>query len=106
VDDLQVFFTLAAHSGWSCPKGTGQHVTVGGAAAILLSDFAGRQQQVCVPGWRGLQMKTTLTTRANAAAPDPAGPHGVLAYTRMLHPLGTDPAHWTATALRLSVVRA
>jgi hypothetical protein len=100
VDDLQVFFTPAAHSGWSCPQGTGQHVTVGGAAAILLSDFAGRQQQVCVPGWRGLQMETTLTARKNAPAPDPAGPGGVLAYTRMLHPLGTDPAHWTASLLR------
>jgi hypothetical protein len=75
-------------------------VTVGGAAAVLLSDFGHRQQQVCVPSWRGLQVETTLTARENASPPDPAGPHGVLAYTRMLHPLGTDPAHWTARLLR------
>ncbi len=100
VDDLQVFFTPAAHSGWSCPQGTGQHVTVGGAAAILVSDFGGRQQQLCVPNWRGLQLETTLTTPGNATPPDPAGPHGVLAYTRLLHTLGTNPARWTARLLR------
>lgn len=100
VDVLQLYVTPAAHSGWSCPKGAGQHVTVGGVAAILVSSRFDRRQQLCVPGWRGLQVAATLAPRDNVPAPDPAGPHGVLAYARMLHPLGPDPAHWTAKPLR------
>ena len=101
VDDLQVYVTPAVHSGWSCPKGTGQHVTVGGVAAILVSSAADRrEQQLCVPSWRGLQVEATLAARENAPAPDPAGPRGVLAYARMLHPIGPSPAHWTASPLR------
>lgn len=101
VDDIQILATQAAHSGWSCPRGTGRHVTVDGAAAVLVSSPpSGQQQQVCIPDWHGLQVEVILNARDNAPAPDPAGPHGVLAYARMLHPLGPDPAHWTADPLR------
>jgi len=71
------------------------------AAAVLVSSpRSGRQQQVCIPDWHGLQVEVILNARDNAPAPNPAGPHGVLAYARMLHPLGPDPAHWTADPLR------
>jgi hypothetical protein len=101
VDDLQVYVTQAAHSGWSCPKGSGQHVTVDGVAAVLVdSPAASREQRLCIPDWRGLQVEVLLAARENAPAPDPTGPYGVLAYARMLHPLGPDPAHWTANPLR------
>ncbi len=101
VDDLQVYVTQATHSGWSCPQGTGQHVTVDGVAAVLVdSPAARREQQLCIPDWRGLQVEVLLAAREDAPAPNPTGPHGVLAYARKLHPLGPDPAHWTANPLR------
>ncbi len=101
VDEIQIYATQAAHSGWSCPQGTGQHVTVDGVAAVLVdSAAAGREQQLCIPDWRGLQVQVILTARQTAPAPNPTGPHGVLAYARLMHPLGPDPAHWTANLLR------
>jgi hypothetical protein len=101
VDEVEIFAAPAAHSDFSCPQGTGQHVTVDGAAAVLeYSPAHGRDQQLCIPGLHGLRVLVWLTARDNAPAPNPAGPHGVLAYARLLHPLGPDPAHWTADPLR------
>jgi hypothetical protein len=100
VEEVQIYATQAGHGDWSCPRGTGQHVTVDGAAAILLSSAAQREQQLCIPNWRGLQVQVILAARQTAPAPDPTGPHGVLAYARLLYPLGPDPAHWTASLLR------
>jgi hypothetical protein len=100
VDEVQIYATQAAHGGWSCPRGTGRHVTVGGAAAILLVSAAQRGQQLCIPDWRGLQVQVILAARQTAPTPDPTGPHGVLACARLLCPLGPDPAHWTASLLR------
>jgi hypothetical protein len=61
VDDLQVSASPAAHSDWSCPRGAGQHVTVDGVAAVLVtSPRSKRQQQLCIPDWRGLQVEFLL----------------------------------------------
>jgi hypothetical protein len=76
-------------------------VTVGGVAAVLVtSPRLARQQQLCIPDWHGLQVEFLLAARQGAPAPSPTGPHGVLAYARTLHPLGPDPANWTANPLR------
>jgi hypothetical protein len=98
VDEVQIVAAPAAHSGISCSRATGQHVTVGRVAAVIYS--AGPEQQLCIPDWRGLRVLVILTARQTAPAPDPTGAHGVLAYARTLHPLGPDPAHWTANPLR------
>jgi hypothetical protein len=101
VDEVQIFAAPAAHSDFSCPQGAVQHMTVDGAAAVLeYSPAHGRDQQLCIPDWRGLRVLVWLTARDNAPAPNPTGPHGVLAYARLLHPLGPDAAHWTANLLR------
>jgi hypothetical protein len=101
VDQVQIFATPAAHSDFSCPQGTGQHVTVDGAAAVLeYSPAHGRDQQLCISDSHGLRVLVWLTARANAPAPNPTGPHGVLAYARLLHLLGPDAARWTANLLR------
>ncbi len=97
--DLQVFATPAAHGDFSCAQGTGQHVTVEGAAAVVYP-ATGPEQQLCIPDWRGLRVLVILSVRQNAPPPDPTGPHGVLAYARHLHPLGPGPARWTANPLR------
>ncbi len=99
-DDIQVYATPAANSDSSCARGPAQHVTVNGIAAVLVVSPAFRLQNLCIPSWRGLQVEFSLATRQNAPPPDPAGPHGVLAYASTLHPLGPDPAHWTANPLR------
>jgi hypothetical protein len=100
VDEVQVFAAPAARSGSSCSQGTGQHVTVDRVAAVVHSAAAGRDQQLCIPDWRGLRVLVILTARQTAPAPNPTGAHGVLAYARLLHPLGPHPAHWTANPLR------
>jgi hypothetical protein len=101
VDEVQIFAAPAAHSDFSCPQGTGQHVTLDGSAAVLeYSPAHGRDQQLCIPDSQGLRVLVWLTARDNAPAPNPTGPHGVLAYARLLHLLGTDAAHWTANLLR------
>ena len=97
-DEVQIFAAPAAHSYFSCSRGAGQRVTVDRVAAVLYS--AGPEQQLCIPDWRGLRVLVILIARQNAPAPDPTGPHGVLAYARTLHSLGPDPAHWTANPLR------
>jgi hypothetical protein len=101
VDQVQIFAAPAAHSAFSCPQGTGQHVTVDGATAVLENSTAqGRDQQLCISDSDGLRVLVWLIARANAPAPNPAGPHGVLAYARLLHLLGPDVAQWTANLLR------
>ena len=101
VDDLQVYAVAATDRSWSCPRGTGQHVTVDGVAAILdYSPKASEYQSVCVPDWHGLRVEVALTFRQAGPAPAPTGPHGVLAYARLLHPLGPSPASWTTRPLR------
>ena len=50
VDYLDVDFTPAAHSDWSCPTEGVQHVTVDGVAAVL--ENSPGADRVCIPGWR------------------------------------------------------
>lgn len=98
-DNVQVYATRAADRSWSCAPG--QHVTVDGVTAILYaSPTAAREQVICVPDWHGLRVEVVLSARRDAPAPDPTGPHGVLEYARMLHPLGPDAANWTTRPLR------
>ena len=100
-DEVDVFAAPAAHSAFSCPQGTGQHVTVDGATAVLENSTAqGRDQQLCISDSHGLRVLVWLIARDNAPAPNPAGPQGVLAYARRLHLLGPDVAQWTANLLR------
>jgi hypothetical protein len=83
------------------PAGNRQHVTVDGATAVLENSTAqGRDQQLCISDSHGLRVLVWLVARENAPAPNPAGPHGVLAYARLLHLLGPDVAQWTANLLR------
>lgn len=95
-DSFNVDFTPAAHSDWSCPQDGVQHVTVDGVAAVLEKPPGSR---VCVPDWRGLRMRVMIAF-LEQSEPDPFGPHGVLALARKLHPIGPDPAQWTADLLR------
>lgn len=94
VDYLDVDFTPAAHSDWSCPTEGVQHVTVDGVAAVLENVAGG--QRVCIPGWRGLRL-SVMTAFVETPPPNPAD---VLTVARKLHPIGPDPAHWTADLLR------
>jgi hypothetical protein len=93
-DYLDVDFTPAAHGDWSCPQQGVQHVTVDGVAAVLDDS-----QRVCISDWRGLRVSVMLG-RVEMSPPNPAGPRGVLTLARKLHPIGPDPAHWTASLLR------
>jgi hypothetical protein len=96
-DYLEVSVTRVTHGGLSCQQGYRQDVTVDGVAAVLVySPNTLNPQQLCIPHWGGLQVEILLSSRANAPAPNPTGPDGVLKYARMLHLLGPDPAHWTA----------
>ena len=94
VDYIDVDFTPAAHSDWSCPTEGVQHVTVDGVAAVLENVAGG--QRVCIPGWRGLRL-SVMTAFVETPPPNPAD---VLTVARKLHPIGPDPAHWTADLLR------
>ena len=94
VDYIDVDFTPAAHSDWSCPTEGVQHVTVDGVAAVLENVAGG--QRVCIPGWRGLRV-SVMTAFVETPPPNPAD---VLTVARKLHPIGPDPAHWTADLLR------
>jgi hypothetical protein len=94
VDHIDVDFTPAAHSDWSCPTEGVQHVTVDGVAAVLENVAGG--QRVCIPGWRGLRL-SVMTAFVETPPPNPAD---VLTVARKLHPIGPDPAHWTADLLR------
>jgi hypothetical protein len=96
-DSFDVDFTPAAHSDWSCPQDGVQHVTVDGVAAVLEKSFGG--SRVCIPDWRGLRMSVKVAF-VEKSPPDPFGPRGVLALARKLHPIGPDPADWTADLLR------
>ena len=94
VDVLDVDFTPAAHSDWSCPTEGVQHVTVGGVGAVL--DNSPGADRVCIPDWRGLRL-SVMTAFVETPPPNPAD---ALTVARKLHPIGPDPAHWTAGLLR------
>ena len=94
VDTIDVDFTPAAHSDWSCPTEGIQHVTVDGAAAVL--DNLPGGERVCIPDWRGLRL-SVMTAFLETPRPHPAD---VLTIARKLHPIGPDPAHWTADLQR------
>ncbi len=99
VDVLDVDFTPAAHSDWSCPTEGAQRVTVDGVAAVLENLPGGQQaggEQVCIPDWRGLRL-SVMTAFLETPPPNPAD---VLTVARELHPIGPDPARWTADLLR------
>jgi len=61
----------------------------------VVEDVAGGQR-VCIPGWRGLRL-SVMTAFVETPPPNPAD---VLTVARKLHPIGPDPAHWTANLLR------
>jgi hypothetical protein len=91
---LDVDFTAAAHSDWSCPTEGVQHVTVDGVAAVLQSSqFA---ERVCIPDWRGLRL-SVMTAFVETPLPSVAD---VLTVARKLRPIGPDPARWTTDLLR------
>lgn len=94
VDYLDVDFTPAAHSDWSCPTEGVQHVTVDGVAAVL--ENSPGADRVCIPGWRGLRL-SVMTAFVESPPPNPAD---VLTVARKLHPIGPDQARWTADLLR------
>ena len=94
VDSVVVDFTSAAHSDWSCPAEGVEHVTVGGVAAVLETSRAG--SRVCIPDWRGLRLSVMNEFVENP----PPNPADVLTIARTLHPIGPDPADWTADLLR------
>ena len=50
---------------------------------------------MCIPGWRGLRL-SVMTAFVETPPPNPAD---VLTVARKLHPIGPDPAHWTADLL-------
>jgi hypothetical protein len=82
---------------------------VGALPAVLVEQHIDHVEGVAdgpeATTWRGLQVQVILAARQTAPAPDPTGPHGVLAYARLLYPLGPDPAHWTASLLRWLTAR-
>ena len=92
VDYLDVEFTPAAHSDWSCPAEPVQHVTIDGVAAVLVTSRS--SELVCFPDWRGLRL-SVMTEAVETPHPDDA-----LTIARKLHPIGPDPADWTADLLR------
>jgi hypothetical protein len=94
VDTIDVDFTPAAHSDWSCPAEGVQHETVDGVAAVLNNLPGG--ERVCIPDWRGLRL-SVMTAFVETPPPNPAD---VLTIARKLHPIGPNPAHWTADLLR------